>query len=258
MIVQLLTHPIYAPLFAAILGAILGSFMGALVSRWPAGRSVLAPRSACDSCGTPLRWYELVPIVSFLIQRGKCRYCGAAIGSDALAIEVIAAVIGAVSLIIMPGWGGVMLAFFGWLLLPLAWLDMRHYWLPDPLVIVLALGGLGLGMTGLFPPPLLDRIIGGIGGFVALAAVSIAYRALRGRDGLGGGDPKLFGAIGLWLGWQMLPFLLLAAAGFGLILALVAIIGGRQIGAATQFPFGTLLAIPAWLLLALGGPALIG
>ncbi|MEO1044499.1 MAG: A24 family peptidase [Pseudomonadota bacterium] len=253
---QLLTHPVYAPLFAAILGAVLGSFIAALVSRWPVNRSIFEPRSTCDACGAKLRSHELIPIVSYLIQRGKCRRCGAAIEADAISIEVIAALVGALSLIIAPGWEGVTLALFGWLLLPLAWLDFRHYWLPDPLVIVLALGGLAIAATGSFPPPLADRLVGAVGGFALLALVSIGYRALRGRDGLGEGDPKLFAAIGLWLGWQVLPVLLFMAASLGLILALVAMIGGRDMTGTSQFPFGTLMAIPAWILLAADAPAL--
>ncbi|MDM7956719.1 A24 family peptidase [Blastomonas sp.] len=254
MLAQLVHHSILGPVLAAILGAILGSFMAALVSRWPQGRSVLAGRSACDSCGAGLRPWQLVPIVSYLGLRGRCASCGAAIGRDSLIIELMAAAIGVLALALHPGWTGVAVAVFGWLLLPLAWLDFRHYWLPHPLTLALAIAGLIAAFAGI-PPDWSSRLIGAVTGFAMLWTIAFAYQTLRGREGLGGGDPLLLGAIGLWLGWQLLPLVLMIASGAGLAVALVLQRRGVALSSATRFPLGTLMAAAAWLV-ALLAPSL--
>lgn len=246
MLAQLLHHSILGPLLAGMLGAILGSFIAALVSRWPQGRSILTGRSACDGCGVALRPLQLVPIVSHLMLRGKCAACGSAIGRDSLIIELMATLIGALAMATHPGWTGVGIAAFGWLMLPLAWLDLRHYWLPHPLTAALAAGGLVTAWAGL-PPDWGSRAIGAGAGFVSLWAIAFAYRTLRRREGLGGGDPWLLGAIGLWLGWQLLPLVLMIASGAGLAFALILQRRGAVLTSATRFPLGTLMATAAWL-----------
>ena len=145
------------------------------------------------------------------------------------------------------------MAIFGWLLLPLAWLDLRHFWLPHRLTVLLAATGLGAGLVGI-APDMLSRIIGGVTGFAGLWLIAAAYRRLRGHDGLGGGDPLLLGAIGLWLGWQALPMVLLGASGAGLLAALIMQRRGADISTATRFPLGTLLALAAWPVALLSPP----
>jgi leader peptidase (prepilin peptidase)/N-methyltransferase len=245
MFAPLLHHPVIAPIAAAILGSIFGSFIAALVGRWPQGRSILSGRSHCDSCGAVLRPWHLVPVLSYLAQRGKCASCGAAIGRDSVAIELIAAAIGGLALALHPGAAGVAIAAFGCLLLPLAWLDYRHYWLPHPLTAALAVGGIVAGLAAL-PPDWTSRLIGAGAGLGMLWVIAIAYRSLRGRDGLGGGDPLLLGAIGLWLGWQALPIVLMLASGTGLAIALVLQRRGMALDSATRFPLGSLMAGAAW------------
>ena len=251
MFAPLLHHPLLGPLAAAIAGAIFGSFIGALVVRWPQGQSVLTGRSRCDSCGGTLKPWQLVPILSHIALRGRCGLCGQPIGLQGLLIEIIAALIGALALALHPGWPGVGIAVFGWLLLPLAVLDLKHYWLPHPLTAALALGGLASLGAGL-PPDMASRAIGAVAGFGLLWIVAFGYRRLRGRDGLGGGDPLLLGAIGLWLGWQMLPLVLMTASGLGLAAALIMQRRGRAIDSATRFPLGSLLALAAWPIALIG------
>lgn len=251
MYAPLLDHPVIAPIAAAILGAIFGSFIGALVVRWPAGRSILTGRSRCDACGTALEPWQLAPILSFVLLRGRCAACSARIGWQSLAIELGAALIGAVSLALHPGAQGLAIGAFGWLLLPLALLDLRHYWLPHPLTAALALGGLASAALDL-PPDWTSRLIGAGAGLAGLWLVALLYRLMRGREGLGGGDPLMLGAIGLWLGWQALPLVLLIASGLGLAAALVLQRRGHDLGAATRFPLGTLMALAAWPVALLG------
>lgn len=229
----------------AVLGAIFGSFIAALVIRWPQGRSVLAGRSHCDSCDTVLGPRDLVPLLSALASRGRCRHCNTAIDPIHWRIELAGLLIGLSAGLLTDEPAALALAVFGWLLLALAALDITDFWLPDRLTILLALAGLASGMLGIVPA-LEDRLIGAAVGFGGLWAVGAAYKAYRGREGLGGGDPKLLGAIGLWIGWQLLPVVLVLAGMAGLGVVLFWMLTGRGARLDDRLPFGALLAIAAY------------
>ncbi len=236
-----------AALIGGLAGAILGSFLATLILRWPQGRSVMRGRSACDGCGRTLGARDLIPLVSAMMQRGRCRSCGAAIDPLHGRVEAGCAVIGALALGAMPNLGGIGWAVFGWLLLTLAVLDWRHFWLPDALTLPLAFLGFTIGLWAT-DVTLVDRAIGAAAGYGALLAIALGYRAVRGRDGLGLGDAKLLGALGAWLGWQALPFILLIASVTGLLVMLVT---GRAKEAGARVPLGTFLAlaaVPAWII----------
>jgi leader peptidase (prepilin peptidase) / N-methyltransferase len=228
-----------------VLGSIFGSFIAALVIRWPLGRSVTSGRSACDACGHELSPVELIPIVSALFQRGKCRHCGAIIDRRHLVIELAATVVGGIAFGIAPGLAGLAGALFGWMLIALIALDVAHYWLPDKLTLPLLITGLGAGLIGI-DPSFPDRLWGGAGGYLSLAAIAFAYKQVRGRDGLGGGDPKLLGAIGAWLGWQYLPMVLLLASGVGLLYVLLRTLQRKPMSATDRLPLGALMALAAF------------
>ncbi|KQT32930.1 peptidase A24 [Sphingomonas sp. Leaf412] len=235
------------PLLLALLGAIIGSFLATLAIRWPQGRT-LGGRSACDGCGRTLTAVELLPVIGWLAKRGRCGTCNARIDPRHPGFELACAAIGALSGWLAPGVAGAFGAAFGWLLLTLAAIDAAELWLPDPLVAALAL--LGLASAPFAAPELIDRLIGGAAGFASLWLVAAVYRMMRGREGLGGGDPKLFGAIGLWLGWRVLPVVLLLAALVGLGVVLFQHLRGRPVAAEDALPFGTFLAVaayPAWI-----------
>lgn len=233
-----------------VAGAIIGSFVAALVLRWLDDRSVLAGRSACDHCGKTLRAWELVPVVSFVLLRGRCARCRKAIDPVHWRIEAIAALIGVSAGWVAgaDGWTG---ALFGWTLLALGALDALAFWLPDRLTAWAAGAGVLTGLLGHAPSPG-ERIVGGLVGFVGLWAIAEGYRRWRGREGMGGGDPKLLGAIGLWLGWRMLPGVLLAACVIGLGFVAVRHLLGQRASGQDMVPLGLLLALaayPAWLLM---------
>ncbi|KQN00685.1 peptidase A24 [Sphingobium sp. Leaf26] len=236
-----------AALIGALAGAIAGSFLGTLILRWPDGRSVIRGRSACDGCGRTLGARDLVPLLSAMIQRGHCRRCGARIAPLHGRMEAGCAIIGALAIGGVPDVGGMAWALLGWLLLTLALLDWRHFWLPDALTLPLAFLGFTAGMwaTDVGMP---DRIIGAAAGYGALLAIALGYKVLRAREGLGMGDAKLLGALGAWFGWQTLPFLLLIASLLGLVVMLVT--GGARQRTA-RVPLGTFLALavlPAWII----------
>jgi leader peptidase (prepilin peptidase) / N-methyltransferase len=233
----------------AVAGLIAGSFIATAVIRWPQGRYVNG-RSVCDGCKRTLAVRDLLPILSWVLARGKCRVCGARIDWRHPAIEVAAALIGGVALAAQPGTEGMAGALFGWLLLALATLDVEHFWLPDRLTGLLAVSGLAFGLAGI-GIDFQSRLIGGVSGFSVLFGIAWIYRRVRGRAGMGGGDPKLLGAIGCWMGWQALPYLLIGASALGLLAALAMLVRGQAIAANTRMPFGALMAVaafPLWIL----------
>lgn len=232
------------PLAGGVLGLIFGSFLAALVMRWPEGRSVMSGRSCCDGCGRTLRAVELVPVVSALVSRGRCRECGARIDPLHMGMELGCAGIAMAAVMAAPlpqalGW-----MLLGWGLLTLAVLDARHYWLPDALTLPLVFLGLTIGpwVTGVSPG---DAAIGAAAGYGALLAVALSYRALRRRDGLGLGDAKLLGALGAWFGWQALPFILLASSVLALIWVALRALTGGVVDRTTRIAFGTFLCVAA-------------
>lgn len=238
---EIVIEPWIWPAALGLLGAIFGSFIAVVAVRWPQGRSASRGRSECDSCGKTLRAHELVPLLSYVLQAGKCRGCGAPIAMSHPVTELLGLAVGVAAGLVVPGWESVAGAVFGWLLLALAAIDLRAFWLPNVLTAPLAAIGLaaGLGTPG-------ERLIGGAVGFAALLLVAAGYRRLRGREGLGGGDPKLFGAIGCWLGWMALPLVLLAASILGLAIVLALRLAGHRMTATDRMPFGALLAPAAF------------
>jgi leader peptidase (prepilin peptidase) / N-methyltransferase len=234
-------------LMLTLFGAIIGSYLATILMRWPLGTSAAKGRSRCDACGKSLEVYDLVPIFSFLARRGRAGCCGASISIDHLGVEIGAASIGLLSALALPGMPLLYLttAVFGWALLLLAAFDLRHFWLPDRLTIPLAFLGLFANFNGV-GPGLTDALIGAAAGFLSLWSVGFAFKKLRGIEGLGGGDPKIFAAIGAWLGWAALPLVLSAAAGLGLLIVAVFALAGRPLSRSDPLPLGALLAVAAW------------
>lgn len=196
-----------------------------------------------------LRPRDLVPIVSFIARRGRCSSCPAPIAPSHIVTELLGGAIGIAAGWAAPGVAGVAGAVFGWLLLSAAAIDLAAFWLPNVVTAAVAAAGVTSGLAGL-APSMSDRLIGGAAGFGVLWIVAAAYRRARGRTGLGGGDPKLFGAIGLWLGWRALPVVMLAACMIGFTVVLVRRARGRPIRPTDRLPLGTLLAaaaFAAWL-----------
>lgn len=230
---------------AFILGAAIGSFLATILIRWPQGRSVVAGRSACDKCGRTLEARDLVPILSWSLAKGRCRTCGTRIDRRHLAAEAGAAMIGITAILAHPMPLAAVTAIFGWWLFLLAALDLEHEWLPDRLTWPLLAAGLVAGWGG-FGPPWDSRLLGAAAGFASLFLIGWLYRALRGREGLGGGDPKLLAAIGAWLGLMHIPFVLIGAGLLGLAALLLKRLRGGSVAATDRLPLGTLMALAAW------------
>lgn len=226
--------PPWAALFGGALGLAVGSYLATVVLRWPAGDSANRGRSRCDACGRQLRWYELVPLASYLAVRGRCRTCLAPIGPVSPLMEAACGLTGAFFFVI----GAPALAPMVWLLIILAFFDVLFLWLPNRLVLVLA-------VTCLIVPngPSIEmRLAGGLIGFASLWLVGWGFRLTTGKVGLGGGDPKLFGAIGLWCGALQLPLVMVVACVIGLADAGVRWLLGSDIRG-LRLPLGTYLCV---------------
>lgn len=243
---ELLTQsPALRLALGAFAGLIAGSFLATALIRWPRGESVARGRSHCDACATPLGARDLVPLVSQALLRGRCRHCAARIDQRHLAVELAAATVGLVAMAAHPLPLALATALFGWWLLLAALLDLEHQWLPDRLTLPLLPLGLAAAWAGL-GPPLAERALGAAVGWASLALIAFAYQRLRGREGMGGGDPKLFGALGAWVGIWHLPVILVGAGLFGLAAVLLMRLRGERVDAATRLPLGTLMILAAW------------
>ncbi|KQY96732.1 peptidase A24 [Brevundimonas sp. Root1423] len=228
------------------LGLIAGSFLGLVSVRLPAGQDFVAGRSRCGSCSRTLAPRDLVPLLSYALAKGRCRLCGARISLRYPAMELGCAALAAWAAILQPTpLAAILTALLGWQLLLIAVVDAEHFWLPDALTLPLLASGLAASAL-LDAPGLADSLIGAIIGFASLWSLAWAYRRLRGRDGLGGGDPWLFAAIGAWTGWIGLPSVLLWAAAAGLSVVLATQLGRRKLTASSRLPFGVFLAIGGW------------
>jgi len=226
-------------------GPFVGSFLGVLADRLPEGRDVIAARSRCDGCGGLLRPREMVPLLSFLLQRGRCLRCGARIPRHLPATEGLAALAGCAAAGLAQGQVAmVMAAGWLWALVALGVTDWRHRRLPDPLTAALAGLGAGLGLAqGAAPEHVALSALAGAGAFWA---IRLGYRALRGREGLGAGDVKLMAGIGAATPLWALPHVTLVAALAAL--AAVALHPGLRAAARAQgggaaLPFGTFLCL---------------
>lgn len=230
-----------------VAGLIVGSFLGLVSLRMPAGEDVVAGRSRCGGCGRTLTWRDLVPLASYVSSRGRCRTCGSAIPARYPVLELAACGVGvwaaldATSVV-----GAVLSALLGWQLLLIATVDLEHLWLPDRLTLPLL--ATGLIAAGLIEPhTIVEAILGAVVGFVSMWSFGFFYRRLRGRDGLGGGDPILIAAGGAWVGWQNLPLSLLIASVAGIGLAMARGLSSRAVTADHRVPFGPALAAGLWL-----------
>lgn len=224
-------------------GTIAGSFLALVAARLPLGRPIVGGRSQCDACGRILGPLELVPLLSFLVLRGRCRGCGAAIPASTWVMELLAGIVGLLAVMLARTPADLVWAVFGWLLLLLAALDLRHYWLPQRLTTLLAISG--IAALFITRGDVAASLAGGAAGFLGLEAVRVGYRLLRGREGIGGGDPLLLGGIGLWMGWQALPFVMIVASLVGFALIAFWKLRGAVVGPATRVPLGACLAIAA-------------
>ena len=248
---------------AGILGLMIGSFLNVVIYRLPkmmqresdnyvaqeSGKplphtdrfDLIVPRSACPSCGRQVAALENFPVLSYVALRGRCAGCKTKISARYPVVELLTSVLSA-ALVWHFGSGlmGLATLLFAWLLIAMTFIDIDTHLLPDDLTLPLLWSGLLINISGTFVP-LADAVIGAAAGYLSLWSVYWLFKLATGKEGMGYGDFKLLAALGAWLGWQMLPVIILfssvvgAAVGLGLI-----IFAGR--GRNNPIPFGPYLA----------------
>ena len=225
--------------------------------------NLVTPRSACPHCGSEIKAHQNIPVVSYLLLGGKCAQCKARISPRYPIVELATAILSA-AVVWHFGWHWQSLAAlcFTWTLVALTVIDLDHQILPDVITLPLLWLGLLLSLAwhaGLAPPTPVDprsAIIGGAAGYLSLWLVYWAFKLVTGKEGMGYGDFKLFGALGAWMGWQMLPLVILLAAFTGAVVGIVLImLRGRDRN--IPIPFGPYLAAAGWIAL-LWGPQIVG
>lgn len=229
-----------------IFGILFGSFANVVIYRLPAGLSVVKPRSHCFTCKKQVEWYDNIPIVSFLLLGGKCRYCKTKFSWRYPFVELLTGVVFC-ALYFQLGWSWFLLEaiVFSFTLIICSFIDFDHMILPD----VFTLSGIVIGLVGALLNPernFIDALAGVLVGGGFLWAISAIYFQLRKQEGMGGGDIKLLAWIGAVLGWQAIPFTILSSSLIGTIVGLIMMTrtkGGMQ----TAIPFGPYLALGAVL-----------
>lgn len=230
------------PVIALIAGLCLGSFYNVCIHRYLTGDSIIRPGSHCPGCGHSLSWWENIPLLSYLLLRGRCRACESRISPVYPAVEAISGVL-ALLLALKFGLGPVWLIymFFTGLLIIASFIDLKIYILPD--IITLPGAGLALAASFILPLPWLDAFLGAIIGAGFFLLLQWAYKILKKVEGLGTGDVKLMLMLGALVGWQGLPILVFAAALLGLAASLFYLKTSGTNTMQTPIPFGPFLAL---------------
>ncbi len=238
---------LYLFIAAALFGAVVGSFLNVVILRLPHDdQSIIFPASHCPQCNTSLAWYENIPILSFIVLRGKCRHCRTSISIQYPVVEILMAMLSA-GLYYRFGLTVTAAGYFLFCaaLLVIIFIDIHHQIIPD----VISLPGIIAGFlfslvsdTVTWQSSLIGLFFGG----GVLYAVALSYALLRKIDGMGGGDIKLLAMIGAWLGWQSLPFVILVSSATGSIAGLIAMRSQKK-GGQTRIPFGPFLSLAALL-----------
>ncbi|MFN3836607.1 MAG: prepilin peptidase [Brevundimonas sp.] len=244
-------NPVIAAVLMGGLGLIFGSFIAAVSVRLPRDEDIVVARSRCRGCDQPLRPWELLPLFSWLVLRGRCARCHTRISPRYPLIELAAAGLGVWAALWATSSGASVVimaatAVLGWQLLLIAIVDGENFWLPDILTWPLIATGLATAMSA-GRDVALSHLIGAAAGFAGLWLVGRLYQAVRKRQGLGGGDPFLFAGAGAWVGWTGLPSVLLWACAVGLSLVFAMLVVRRSVSATEKLPFGVFLAVGIWL-----------
>ena len=252
-----------------LLGSLaIGSFLNVVIARLPARLQgqwdavpddssgqvppgISRPRSHCPACRHTLPWRENIPLVSYAMLRGQCSACGVAISLRYPLVEALTAVASViVTWKLGLEWQTLAALLLTWTLIALAFIDLEHLLLPDRLTLPLLSAGLLVNAAAGFTD-LQSALVGAVAGYGVLWAVYHGYRLLTGREGFGYGDFKLLAALGAWLGWQLLPLIVLLAAVVGTLIGTLLIFARRH-QSHQPLPFGPYLAAAGWIALLWG------
>ncbi len=272
------SSPLWLGIAAGLAGLCVGSFLNVVIHRLPLmmeaqwkaecasieGRepppeqhlNLFTPASRCPSCGTPIRSFQNIPVVSWLVLRGKCAKCKAPISARYPLVELMG---GALAVLVAWRFGySVALAaglVYVWALLALTFIDFDTQLLPDDITLPLLWLGLIVNSFGVFTD-LRSALFGAVGGYMILWSVYWAFRLIAKKEGMGYGDFKLLAALGAWTGWQVLPFVILVSAGIGAVVGSLLLWLSKK-GTDTRIPFGPYLALGGIVALLWGREAVV-
>jgi len=257
-----------------VVGLVVGSFLNVVIyrlplmleSEWreqcteflelnPANEqskiSLSRPASSCPKCSHKIRAWENIPVISYLLLKGKCASCKTHISAEYPLIETITAIL-SVGIAYHYGvsWQTLSALFFTWALISLTMIDFHKQLLPDNIVFPLLWSGILINMFGTFVD-LESSVIGAIAGYLVLWSVYHLFRILTGKEGMGYGDFKLLAALGAWMGWKMLPLILILSSFVGAAIGIAMIVFARH-DKNIPIPFGPYLAIAGWIALLWG------
>lgn len=236
---------IYVLIF--FLGASIGSFLGMAAYRLPNHDSIISPCSHCTVCSKRIKWMHNIPIVSWILLRGKSACCGTPLSKRYVILEILSGILTLYVFIEFPLVTAVEYMVFIYALILLAEIDMEHMILPDKITKPLILYGLILNAVGSYygiqVVSMKSSVIGLAVGYLVPWTISHVYFVLRHKKGIGGGDLKLLGATGAFMGWEAAVYTMYIGAALGIIFSIGLLMGGR--GKDTMFPFGPMLVAGA-------------
>ena len=263
MLLLLQTSPLAFTALSGILGLMVGSFLNVVIHRLPKmlefgwrqqcaelrgeepaaapAYNLIVPRSACPYCNHAISAWENIPVISYLLLRGKCKGCGAAISPRYPVIEATSGILCAYAAWHFGfGWAATGALLLVWSLLALTAIDFDTQLLPDDITLPLLWTGLLFNLSGVFTD-LPSALLGAVFGYLVLWGVYWSFKLVTGKEGMGYGDFKLLAALGAWLGWQMLPLIILLSSLVGAVVGIVLMVAAKH-GRNVPIPFGPYLA----------------
>ncbi|KXI23279.1 prepilin peptidase [Photobacterium sanguinicancri] len=280
---ELLTYyPWLYPAFAALFGLLIGSFLNVVIYRLPImmerewkrdcidcfpefqqgdgtgeekdktaekqqAFNLSVPRSRCPNCSELITAKDNIPVFSWLWLKGRCRHCQHPISARYPLVELLTAALTAtVALLLPPSEWSIAVIFFTFTLIALTFIDIDKMLLPDQLTLPLMWAGLMLAVLGISPVSIEDALIGAMFGYLSLWSLYWCFKLLTGKEGMGYGDFKLLAALGAWLGWQSLPFVILLSSLIGAICGII-LMKIQKSDTQAPFSFGPYLAMAGWV-----------
>ena len=234
-------------IIAFVFGSIWGSFANVCIYRLPANKNVATGRSCCPNCNKLIKWYDNIPIISFLFLQGVCRNCSKKINTQYLLVELISGF----SFAICYYFFGISITTLLFFILTICFviiffIDLKHFIIPNELTITLMVIGI---LKSIVPdlnneifPNFINSVLGGVIGYVLIWLIILFYKKVRNKEGMGLGDAKLLSAIGFWFGWVSLPFILFFSSFIALVSVLPDLIKNKK-NLTSQIPFGPFIIL---------------
>ncbi len=234
-------------LLSIILGGIWGSFANVCIHRIPLNQSVAVKRSYCPNCGKTIKWFDNIPLISFILLRGKCRDCNKKIGSKYFLVELLSVL----SFLLIYYLFGIsitslLFAILSIFFIIIFFIDLKHFIIPNTLTFPL----MAIGFIKSFDPNLntsifpnyLNSLLGGIIGYLIIWTIIYLYKKFRNIEGMGLGDAKLLSAIGFWFGWISLPFIIFISSLVALLVVAPSLVNKSK-KMSSEIPFGPYIVI---------------